>query len=262
MIKPTSIFLGLIAAWTVFWCIERMYLYSYPTPEAMVKASIPMYMPSDAPDDWKGALAGAQSQMYNADREFMSRVVHVQLSGVMALCCLINLYTGDDVAKLSEQGRMTSMKASIHRFTGRIFQSCVIPWSLYLNYILFVHGMINFGPIVDSLDKVASIVATISFGAGLRFIIHSKNVKAHKFCMVVGSAALLVIPVQRLYWFLVMKVMISSVKVFNGNLMNYFMTIDATLVLAVVTVSSLGYVYAKDSYAGVKFKKMYMKKIV
>ena len=79
--------------------------------------------------------------------------------------------------------------------------------------------------------------------------------------MVVGSAALFVIPVQRLYWFLVMKVMISSVEVFNGNLMNYFMTIDATLVLAVVTVSTLGYVYAKDSFAGVKFKKMYMKKI-
>ena len=144
MIKPTSIFLGLITAWTVFWCIERMYLYSYPTPEAMVKATIPNYMPSDAPDDWKGALAGTMSLMYDADREFMSRVVHVQLSGVMAICCLINLYTGDDVAALSEKGRMTSMKASIHRFTGRIFQSCVIPWSLYLNYILFVHGMINF----------------------------------------------------------------------------------------------------------------------
>jgi hypothetical protein len=121
-----------------------MYLYSFPTPEAMVKATIPNYMPSDAPDDWKAALAGAMSLMYAVDREFMSRIIHVQLSGVLAICCIINLYLGDDVASLSSKERLTSMKASIHRFTGRIFQSCLIPWSLYLNYTLFVHGMINF----------------------------------------------------------------------------------------------------------------------
>jgi hypothetical protein len=109
-----------------------------------VKATIPNYMPSDAPDDWKAALAGAMSLMYAVDREFMSRIIHVQLSGVLAICCIINLYLGDDVASLSSKERLTSMKASIHRFTGRIFQSCLIPWSLYLNYTLFVHGMINF----------------------------------------------------------------------------------------------------------------------
>lgn len=115
---------------------------------------------------------------------------------------------------------------------------------------------------MDTLDKVASVVSTLAFGAGLRFIIHSKNVKAHKFCMVVGSAALFVIPVQRLYWFLVMKVMISSAEIFNGNLMNYFMTIDATMVLAMFTVSTLGYVYAKDNYDDVKlFKKIGGKKL-
>lgn len=129
-----------------------MYLYSFPTPETMVNATVPNYMPSDAPDDWKAALAGGLSRMYAVDREFMSRVVHVQLSGVMAICCVINLYLGDAVAKLSAKERLTSMKASIHRFTGRIFQSCVIPWSLYLNYTLFVYGMMDF---VSSIASAA-----------------------------------------------------------------------------------------------------------
>jgi hypothetical protein len=151
-ITPTTIFLGLAAGWTVFWSAERMYLYSFPTPETMVNATVPNYMPSDAPDDWKAALAGGMSLMYAVDREFMSRVVHVQLSGVMAICCVINLYLGDAVAKLSAKERLTSMKASIHRFTGRIFQSCVIPWSLYLNYTLFVYGMMDF---VSSIASAA-----------------------------------------------------------------------------------------------------------
>lgn len=141
-ITPLTIILGTFATWTLYWTLERMYLYSHPTPETMVNASI--WMPSDAPDDWKAALGGAMSLMYAPDREFMSRVVHVQLSGVMAICCLVNLFLGDDVAALSIKERAMSRKASIHRFTGRVFQSCVIPWSLYLNYTLFVHGMINF----------------------------------------------------------------------------------------------------------------------
>lgn len=252
-ITPLTIILGTFATWTLYWTLERMYLYSHPTPETMVNASI--WMPSDAPDDWKAALGGAMSLMYAPDREFMSRVVHVQLSGVMAICCLVNLFLGDDVAALSIKERAMSRKASIHRFTGRVFQSCVIPWSLYLNYTLFVHGMINFGPVVDNGDKLAAIVSTLSFASGLCFIIHSKNVKAHKFCMIVGSAALFTIPVQRLYWFLVMKVMIRSVDVFKGNLMNYFIGVDATFILAVLTVFTLGYIYAKDNYADVKFKK-------
>ena len=89
------------------------------------------------------------SQMYAVDREFYSRVIHVQLSGVLAFCCLINLYLGNDVAALSAKERMTSKKAAVHRFTGRVFQSCLIPWSLYLNYVLFVHGMINFVSILS-----------------------------------------------------------------------------------------------------------------
>lgn len=112
------------------------------------------------------------------------------------------------------------------------------------------------GPVVDTLDKVASIISTLAFGSGLCFIIHSKNIKAHKFCMIVGSASLFVIPVQRLYWFLVMNYLLEF-DFFNGNLMNYFMTLDATFVMATLTVIGLGYAYAKDTYGDVKlyFKK-------
>ncbi len=106
-------------------------------------------MVQHTPTEWKEAFGGAMSQIYAVDREFFSRVVHVQLSGVLALCCLINLYLGNDVAVLSAKERMTSKKAAVHRFTGRVFQSCVIPWSLYLNYVLFVHGMINFVSILS-----------------------------------------------------------------------------------------------------------------
>ncbi|KAL7500820.1 hypothetical protein ACHAWT_008996 [Skeletonema menzelii] len=256
-IAPTTVILGLMGTWTAFWSLERMVLYSYSTPDTMVNSTLHNYMPwSDTPEEWKQAFGGAMSQMYAIDREFFSRIIHVQLSGVLALCCLINLYLGDDVAALSDAERLTSTKAWIHRFTGRVFQTCVIPWSLYLNYVLFVHGMINFGPVVDSIDKVASITATLAFGSGLCFIIHSKNIKAHKFCMIVGSAALFVIPVQRLYWFLVMNYMLSF-EFFNGNLMNYFMTLDATFVMATLTVIGLGSAYAKDTYGDVKlhFKK-------
>ena len=145
MITPTSIILGLIGTWTAYWSIERMILYSHSTPETMVNSSLTNYMPwSETPTEWKEAFGGAMSQMYALDREFYSRVIHVQLSGVLAFCCLINLYLGNDVAALSVKERVASKKAAVHRFTGRVFQSCVIPWSLYLNYVLFVHGMINF----------------------------------------------------------------------------------------------------------------------
>jgi hypothetical protein len=54
-----------------------------------------------------------------------------------------------------------------------------------------------------------------------------------------------------------------SLEFFNGNLMNYFMTLDATFVLATLTVSGLGYAYAKDTYGDVKsyFKKGGTKKV-
>ena len=145
-ITPTSLILVLIVigTWTAYWSLERMYLYTHSTPDAMVNFTLRNYIPSDAPEEWKQAFSEAMSQMYSVDREFFSRVVHVQLSGLIAFCCLINLYLGDDVAALSTTERVTSRKAAIHRFTGRMFQSSVIPWSLYLNYVLFVHGMINF----------------------------------------------------------------------------------------------------------------------
>ena len=144
-IAPTTVILGLMGTWAAFWSLERMVLYSYSTPDTMVNSTLHNYMPwSDTPEEWKQAFGGAMSQMYAIDREFFSRVIHVQLSGVIALCCLINLYLGDDVAALSDAELLTSTKAWIHRFTGRVFQTCVIPWSLYLNYVLFVHGMINF----------------------------------------------------------------------------------------------------------------------
>jgi hypothetical protein len=73
--------------------------------------------------------------------------------------------------------------------------------------------------------------------------------------MVVGSAALFVIPVQRLYWFLVFNVMINSVATLNGNLMNYFKVLDGTMIFAMLTVSTLGYVYAKENYDDVKLSK-------
>jgi len=150
MITPASIVLGLMGTWTAYWSVERMILYSHSTPETMVNSTLKNYMPwSNTPTEWKEAFGGAMSQMYAIDREFFSRVVHVQLSGVLAFCCLINLYLGNDVAALSAKDRMTSKKAAVHRFTGRVFQSCVIPWSLYLNYVLFVHGMINFVSILS-----------------------------------------------------------------------------------------------------------------
>lgn len=74
--------------------------------------------------------------------------------------------------------------------------------------------------------------------------------------MIVGSASLFVIPVQRLYWYLVMNYLLS-LDFFNGNLMNYFMTLDATFVMATLTVATLGYAYAKDTYGDVK---LYLKK--
>lgn len=80
--------------------------------------------------------------------------------------------------------------------------------------------------------------------------------------MIVGSASLFVIPVQRLYWFLVMNYLLG-LEFFNGNLMNYFMTLDATFVMATLTVTGLGYAYAKDTYGDVKlyFKKGGTKKV-
>ena len=69
--------------------------------------------------------------------------------------------------------------------------------------------------------------------------------------MIVGSASLFVIPVQRLYWFLVMNYLLE-LDFFNGNLMNYFMTLDATFVMATLTVIGLGYAYGKDTYGDVK----------
>ena len=165
---PSLALLSIFGLWTGFWCIERMYLYSFATPEAMVNATVPMYLPYvDAPEEWKGALGGALSMMYAPDREFFSRIVHVQLSGVLALCCLINLTIGNTVAALGPSERPNALVAIVHRFTGKTFQICVVPWSLYLNYVLFVHGMIPFGPVVDTLDKIASLVSTLAFGAGL-----------------------------------------------------------------------------------------------
>ena len=143
--------------------------------------------------------------------------------------------------------RLLSHFATSSTSTDNLTHIYVFLFQLYLLYLQ--------GPVVDNGDKLAAIVSTLSFASGLCFIIHSKNVKAHKFCMIVGSAALFTIPVQRLYWFLVMKVMIRSVDVFKGNLMNYFIGVDATFILAVLTVFTLGYIYAKDNYADVKFKK-------
>ena len=117
------------------------------------------------------------------------------------------------------------------------------------------------GPVIDSFDKICSIISTLSFGAGLCFITHSKNIQAHKFCMIVGSAALLFIPIQRLHWILAVKVVFPSVENFNGNLANYFKMLDATFFFAAVTTTMLGYVYAKENFADVKFKKVDAKKV-
>lgn len=253
---PSLALLSIFGLWTGFWCIERMYLYSFATPEAMVNATVPMYLPYvDAPEEWKGALGGALSMMYAPDREFFSRIVHVQLSGVLALCCLINLTIGNTVAALDPSERPNALVAIVHRFTGKTFQICVVPWSLYLNYVLFVHGMIPFGPVVDTIDKIASLVSTLAFGAGLCYIIHGRNIKAHRCCMVIGSAALFVIPVQRFYWYLTTNYLIKSMAYFEGNLMNYFGTIDLTFVAATVTVIAMGYFYAKDDVGALGKKK-------
>lgn len=254
---PALALLSFFGLWTAFWCVERMYLYSFATPEAMVNATVPFYMPyPDAPEEWKGALAGALSMMYAPDREFFSRVVHVQLSGVLALCCLVNLAVGNEVAALPASARPAAAVAVVHRFAGRTFQICAVPWSLYLNYVLFVHGMIPFGPVVDTLDKVASVVSTLAFGAGLRYVLaREKNIPAHRCCMVVGSAALFVIPIQRLYWYLTTNYIVRSLEYYGGNLMNYFVTVDMTFVAATATVVAMGYFYAKDDFSAVTVGK-------
>ena len=177
-IAPTVV-LGLIGTWTAFWSLERMVLYSYPTPDTMINSTLHNYMPwSDTPEEWKQAFGGAMSQMYAIDREFFSRIIHVQLSGVIAFCCLINLYLGDDVAALSDAERLTSTKAWIHRFTGRVFQTCVIPWSLYLNYVLFVHGMINF---VSNIDQ-SYVMCQSSFSVTKLIRFHSILIKTGPDC--------------------------------------------------------------------------------
>ena len=146
---------------------------------------------------------------------------------------------------MSAAERKKSVEAAVHRITGQVFRTSLVPWAIYLNYTLFYHGMIPFGPVVDALDKIACVVSTIAFGSGIKYI-SVKNVEAHRFCMIVGTAGLFSIPFQRLYWYLAMKVL-GSVEPFQGDIMNYFKTLDAAFVLAFLTVFGLAAIYTKDS---------------
>lgn len=233
--KAAGALLALPVPWIVYWVVTRMYLYSFPTLEKMVSDSLALFMPwSDTPEEWKQIFGGAMGAMYAPDRDFMSRVVHVQLSGVMALACVFNLMTGDMIIAANKGSTL----AKIHRTSGQVFKACFVPWALFLNYTLFIHGMIPFGPIVDNADKIASVTATTAFPAGI-LAISKGNVSVHRTCMVVGSAALLFIPIQRLFWCLFAHKMVSSANEFGGNIGLYFQSVDCTM-FAAAGASTLG----------------------
>ena len=88
-------------------------VYTFAAPDVMLDSSFRMFLPPDATEEWTGALGGAFRQMHDADCEFISRVVHVQLSAVMALCCMFNLIIGGAVRSQSPEERSKSHLAML-----------------------------------------------------------------------------------------------------------------------------------------------------
>jgi hypothetical protein len=220
--------------------LNRAYVYSFPTPDAMLNASLGIFLPPDATEEWTGALGGGLSTMYAPDREFMSRIIHVQLSMVMALCCLFNVSQGSVVMKMSPEGRKSSNIARAHRIAGQTLGVCCVPWTIGMGYTLFIHGMMPFGPVVETADKLAFLVCAVSFPAGIWYASLGKF-QAHRACMIWGTASLFHIPFQRFLWRLAV-IYAGSIEAFR-HLGNYFMTVDGAVILSGITSFSMAYYY-------------------
>jgi hypothetical protein len=227
-----------------FFQLNRAYVYSFSGPEAMVNATMPLFLPADATEEWIGPLTGGFSAMYAPDREFMSRIVHVQLSSVMALCSLFNLFQGPLVVTMSPEERKSSYLARIHRLAGQTLGVCLGPWAIAMGYTLFVHGMIPFGPVVDYGDKLGFLVCAVAFPLGIWYASIGKF-KAHRACMIWGTAELWFIPLQRFFWRIAV-VCAGSIDTF-GHLGNYFMTLDGAVILSQITVLSIAVYYTKGT---------------
>jgi hypothetical protein len=228
--------------------LNRAYFYSFSDPASVVNASLPIFLPPDATEEWTGALAGLFAAMYAPDREFMSRTVHVQLSAVMALCSLFNLMQGSIVMNLSLEERKSSRLASnlarAHRIAGQTLGVCLVPWTVCMGYTLFIHGMIPTGPVVEYGDKLAFLTCATAFPLGIRYASLGKF-KAHRACMILGTAELWYIPVQRFFW-RVAVVYAGSIDTF-GHIGNYFLTLDRTAILAQITVLAIASYYTKGT---------------
>jgi hypothetical protein len=210
----------------------------------MVNSSMPIFLPPDATEEWTRPLGGAFSAMYAPDREFMSRIVHVQLSAIMALCCLFNITQGWIVAKMGAEERKSSNLACAHRLSGQTLGVCSVPWTLFMGYTLFIHGMIPFGPVVDYGDKLAFLVCASAFPSGIWYASLGKF-KAHRACMIWGTAELWHIPLQRFFWHIAV-VCAGSIETF-GHLGNYFKIVDGTVYLSHITVLSIAFYYTKGT---------------
>jgi hypothetical protein len=210
----------------------------------MVNATMSLFLPPDATEEWTGPLEGGFSAMYAPDREFMSRVVHVQFSAVMALCTLFNLIQGPLVMNMSPEERKSSNLARAHRLAGQALGVCLVPWTIFMGYTLFIHGMIPFGPVVDYGDKLGFLVCAAAFPLGIWYASLGKF-KAHRACMIWGTAALWYVPLQRFFWRIAV-VYAGSIETF-GHLGNYFTTLDGTVILSQITVFSIAFYSTKGT---------------
>jgi hypothetical protein len=210
----------------------------------MLNASMDLFLPPDATEEWTGPLGGGFAAMYAPDREFMSRTVHVQLSAVMALCSLFNIIQSPLVMNMSPEERKSSNLARVHRVAGQTLGVCLVPWTIFMGYTLFIHGMIPFGPVVDYGDKLGFLVCAAAFPLGIRYASLGKF-KAHRACMIFGTAGLWSIPLQRFFWRIAV-VYAGSIATF-GHLGNFFMTLDGAVILSQITVLSIAFYYTKGT---------------
>lgn len=252
ILSPWGAFAALPVMWMAWWSAERAYVYTFSTPDVMLSSSFRLFLPPDATEEWTGALGGAFRQMYDADREFMSRVVHVQMSAVMALCCIFNLIIGNTVRSQSPDERSKSYLAMLHRAAGQTLTVCYVPWTTFLFYNLFIHGMIPFGSLVEYADKAALLICAITFPCGVLYA-KSKNWAAHRAMMICGSSSLLYIPLQRFIW-RIFILYAGSIETF-GHLGNYFMSIDVTFTGSLLLCSLLAFWSTKGTVQSWSFEE-------
>jgi hypothetical protein len=224
--------------------LNRVYVYSFVGPDTMINSSMHLFLPPDATDEWTAPLEGGFAAMYAPDREFMSRIVHVQLSAVLALCSLFNIVQGPLVMSMSPEERKSSTLARTHRLAGQTLGITLVPWTIFMFYTLFLHGMIPFGPVVEYGDKLGFLLCVTAFPLGIWYASVGKF-KAHRACMIWGTAALWYIPLQRLLWRLAV-VYAGSIETF-GHLGNYFLTLDRTVMLSHITVLAIAFYYTKGT---------------